>query len=91
MDLQLIKSPEDLTKLWKTLKNKKITKFYSDKDGNDFAEFSNFYRHESFEFVIPKHLQKKKDILQKSTVNFLKRQLCCVKQYYLMIIQDSYL
>ena len=42
MDLQLIKSPEDLTKLWKTLKNKKITKFYSDKDGNDFAEFSNF-------------------------------------------------
>jgi len=58
MDLQLIKTPKDLPKLWKTLENEKITKFYSNKDENNYPEFSNFYRDELFEFVIPKNLQK---------------------------------
>jgi len=58
MNSEPIKFPKDLPNFWKTYDNTKIIKFYSNKDENNYPEFSNFYRHESFEFEIPKDLHK---------------------------------
>jgi ribA/ribD-fused uncharacterized protein len=43
----------ELPALWRSLKRCKVLPFYSDKDGTRFREFSNFCRHQPFDFTIP--------------------------------------
>lgn len=46
-------NPQDLKYKWNNIKNKQqVVKFYSHKNGK-YICFSNFYKHEPFEFIIP--------------------------------------